>query len=71
MGSLPDFLPGYQSLEDAQARRNFEACWGCQLPVGVGLTALEMIDRAKAGKVKGMYIVGENPAVSFPQFKSC
>jgi formate dehydrogenase alpha subunit len=67
MGSLPDFLPGYQSLDDAQARKNFEACWGCQLPVGAGLTALEMIDRAKAGKVKCMYIVGENPVVSFPQ----
>ncbi len=66
MGTLPDFLPGYQSLEDGQARKNFEARWGCQLPVDAGLTALEMINGVKAGKMKGMYIVGENPAVSFP-----
>jgi predicted molibdopterin-dependent oxidoreductase YjgC len=66
VGTLPDFLPGYQSLEDAQARSNFEARWGCQLPVGVGLTALEVISGVKEGKIRGMYIVGENPAVSFP-----
>jgi formate dehydrogenase alpha subunit len=66
MGSLPDFLPGYQILDDVQARTNFEAHWGCQLPAGAGLTALEIIDRAKEGKIRGMYIVGENPAVSFP-----
>jgi len=66
MGTLPDFLPGYQGLDDVQARSNFEARWGCQLPAGAGLTALEMIDGVKEGKIKGMYIVGENPAVSFP-----
>jgi len=66
MGSLPDFLPGYQSLDDAQAKMNFETRWDCQLPMGVGLTALEMIAGAKEGKVRGMYIVGENPSVSFP-----
>jgi len=66
VGTLPDFLPGYQSLEDAQARSNFEARWGCQLPMGVGLTALEVISGVKEGKIRGMYIVGENPAVSFP-----
>jgi formate dehydrogenase alpha subunit len=66
MGTLPDFLPGYQSVEDAQARNTFEALWGCQLPVSVGQTALEAISRVKEGKIRGMYIVGENPAVSFP-----
>jgi len=66
MGTLPDFLPGYQSVEDAQARRNFAERWGVELPDGTGLTALEMIEQAKEGKLKGMYIVGENPALSFP-----
>jgi formate dehydrogenase alpha subunit len=66
MGTLPDFLPGYQSLDDIKSRMNFEARWGCQLPAGAGLTALEMIGGAKEDKIKGMYIVGENPAVSFP-----
>ena len=66
MGSLPDFLPGYQSVEDAQVRKNFEERWGVGLPSEVGLTALEMIEQAKAGRIKAMYIVGENPALSFP-----
>jgi len=67
MGALPDFLPGYQSVEDAQARKNFTERWGVELPVDTGLTALEMIEQAKEEKIKGMYIVGENPALSFPQ----
>jgi len=66
MGSLPDFLPGYQSIDDAQARKNFEKRWGVNLPTNAGLTALEMIDQAKQGKVKGMLIMGENPELSFP-----
>jgi len=65
-GSLPDFLPGYQGLDDAQARKNFEERWGVCLPANAGLTALEMIQQAGAGKIKGMLIVGENPVSSFP-----
>ncbi|MFC1932416.1 formate dehydrogenase subunit alpha [Chloroflexota bacterium] len=66
MGSLPDFLPGYQSLDDGQATKNFEERWGVPLPTNAGLTALEIIEQAGAGKIKGMLIVGENPASSFP-----
>jgi len=66
MGSLPDFLPGYQSIDDVQARKKFEKRWGVSLPTSAGLTALEMIGQAKRGKVKGMLIMGENPALSFP-----
>ena len=67
MGTLPDFLPGYQSVGDAQNRKKFEERWGCQLPASVGLTALEMLEQAREGKVKGMFIMGENPVASFPQ----
>ncbi len=67
MGSLPDFLPGYQGLDDEQARSAFERRWGSSLPDSVGLSALEMIEQAEAGKIKGMLIVGENPAASFPR----
>ena len=67
MGSLPDLLPGYQSLDDFKCRKSFENRWRCNLPTDTGLTALEMIDRARDGGIKGMYIVGENPALSFPQ----
>ncbi len=66
MGSLPDFLPGYQSVDDDGARKKFEERWGVSLPANVGLTTVEMIEQAEAGKVKGMLIVGENPVSSFP-----
>jgi len=66
MGSLPDFLPGYQGIDDAQARKNFEERWGVCLPTNAGLTALEMIEQAEVGGIKGMLIVGENPVSSFP-----
>ena len=66
MGTLPKFLPGYQSVADTQARGKFEARWGVSLPAEVGLTALEIMEQAKKGKIRGMYIVGENPVLSFP-----
>jgi formate dehydrogenase alpha subunit len=66
MGTLPKFLPGYQSVADAQARGKFEERWGTSLPAKAGLTALEIIEQVKKGKIKGMYIVGENPVLSFP-----
>ncbi|MFC2060276.1 formate dehydrogenase subunit alpha [Chloroflexota bacterium] len=65
MGSLPDFLPGYQCL-DGETKKNFEERWGVCLPANTGLTALEMIEQAVEGKIKGMLIVGENPVASFP-----
>jgi len=67
MGTLPDFLPGYQNVADAQVRQQFEKQWGSQLPTEVGLTALEMMEQAGKGKIKGMFIMGENPVASFPQ----
>jgi len=66
MGALPDFLPGYQCVDDAQARKKFGERWGVDLPAECGLTAVEMIGQAKAGNIKGVYIVGENPALSLP-----
>ncbi|GAH65682.1 unnamed protein product, partial [marine sediment metagenome] len=66
MGALPDFLPGYRRVADAQAREKFEERWGVNLPLEAGLTAVEIIEQAKEGKVKGLYIVGENPVLSFP-----
>jgi formate dehydrogenase alpha subunit len=66
MGTLPKFLPGYQSVADAQAREKFEKCWGASLPAEAGLTTLEIMEQVKKGKIKGMYIMGENPVLSFP-----
>lgn len=67
MGALPDFLPGYHSLSDEQARARFEECWNATLPTDAGLTALEVVDGIREGVIKGLYVVGENPALSFPQ----
>jgi formate dehydrogenase alpha subunit len=66
MGSLPDFLPGYKSLDDGQAKSEFERRWGNHLPNAAGLSALEMMEQAQKGKLKGMLIVGENPVAGFP-----
>jgi formate dehydrogenase alpha subunit len=67
MGALPDWLPGYVPVEDDKARQKFAACWGADLPGGIGLSAVDMVSGALEGKVKGMYIMGENPVLSFPQ----
>jgi formate dehydrogenase alpha subunit len=66
MGTLPKFLPGYQSVADAQARERFEKCWGASLPAEAGLTTLEIMEQVKNGKIKSIYIIGEDPVLSFP-----
>jgi len=66
MGTLPRFLPGYQSVTDVQVRKRFEKRWGASLPAEAGLTILESIEQAREGKIRSMYIVGENPVLSFP-----
>jgi predicted molibdopterin-dependent oxidoreductase YjgC len=67
MGTLPGFLPGYRSVDDVQHRKKYEELWKSKLPDKTGLTALEMMGAALAGKVKGMFITGENVVASFPQ----
>jgi predicted molibdopterin-dependent oxidoreductase YjgC len=67
MGAMPELLPGYRSIDDGESRARFEKKWGARLPDTTGLTAVEMIAEAAAGRIKGMYIVGENPVASFPE----
>ena len=66
MGVLPEFLPGYQSCEDRETRRKFEEAWRKPLPRQKGVNALQMMAGAQGGKIRGMYILGENPVRSFP-----
>ncbi len=66
MGGLPGDLTGYQKVADEKARAKFEAAWGVSLPANPGLTLMEMVDAARAGDIKALYIVGENPMVSDP-----
>jgi len=64
MGALPDVLPGYQKVQDPEIRKQFEKAWGCRLNRSPGLTLTEIFEAAHSGKVKALYIMGENPAVT-------
>ncbi len=66
MGCSPNVFPGYQSVTDPEARSRFEDVWGKPLPDQVGLTASEMIPAMIEGRLKGMYVMGENPVMSDP-----
>jgi formate dehydrogenase alpha subunit len=67
MGGLPNVFSGYQPVTDANARAKMEAAWGVKnLPDWVGLTMTDMVPVIPEGKIKALYIVGENPVVSDP-----
>jgi len=66
MGALPDFLPGYRSVADSEVVGRFEKAWGAKLPTNPGLTVVEMMKAAGEGRIKAMYIMGENPMLSDP-----
>ncbi len=66
MGALPDVFPGYQLVVDEGSRGKFEEAWRVSLPRTPGLTVIEMMHEAEAGKIKGMYIMGEDPILSDP-----
>ena len=66
MGCIPDQYPGYQKVNLPPIKTKFEKAWGVKLSNKVGLTAMEMMGAAIKGKMKAMYIMGENPALSDP-----
>lgn len=66
MGALPNVFSGYQSVESLEAREKFKAAWKANLAEKSGLTIVEMMNAALAGKIKAMYIMGENPMLSDP-----
>ena len=66
MGALPNVLPGYQRVDNSDARLKFESAWGCTLSNKPGIPVTEMIQAASQGKIKAMYILGENPMMSEP-----
>jgi formate dehydrogenase alpha subunit len=63
---IPNVYPGYQRVDLPEIRQKFEAAWGVALPPTPGLTATEMMDAASEGKIKAMYIMGENPIITDP-----
>jgi formate dehydrogenase major subunit len=58
-GAMPNFLPGYQPVTDPEVRSRFETGWKVQLPSTKGLDNHEMIDAIHQGKLKSMYLFGE------------
>ena len=64
MGALPDVYTGYQKVANPDLHKKFEAAWGCSLPETPGLTLTEMFDAAHDGKVKAIYLIGENPVIT-------
>lgn len=65
-GLIPMVLPDYQPVGDHQLRAAFEELWNTELDPEPGLTVVEIMDAIRAGTIKGMYILGENPAMSDP-----
>ena len=65
-GLIPMFFPDYKSVEDAEIRAKYEAAWGTTLDPKRGKTVVEIMDAVHADEIKGMYIMGENPAMSDP-----
>ena len=63
---IPMFYPDYQSVENPAVREKFEALWRTPLDDKRGLTVVEIMDAVHAGEISGMYIMGENPAMSDP-----
>ncbi|MGF1626124.1 MAG: formate dehydrogenase subunit alpha [Alphaproteobacteria bacterium] len=66
VGLIPMFFPDYQSVENEKVRGLFEQAWDTPLDPKRGLTVVEIIDAILADRIRGMYIMGENPAMSDP-----
>lgn len=65
-GLIPMLYPNYQSVENEDIREKFEDLWGRPLDPVKGLTVVEIMDAITAGTIDGMYVMGENPAMSDP-----
>jgi formate dehydrogenase alpha subunit len=70
MGGLPDVYTGYQKVSDPAVRERMAKAWGLgSLPEKPGLTVMEIMDLAHEGKLKSLYIIGENPLLSDPDLQ--
>jgi formate dehydrogenase major subunit len=69
MGLIPMVFPDYRSVEDEKQREFFEKLWGVALDRKRGLTVVEIMNAAQQRQIRGMYIMGENPAMSDPDLE--
>jgi formate dehydrogenase major subunit len=59
-GSMPKYFPGYDKVDDDEARARYEQDWKVKLPTNPGLDNHQMVEQIYAGKLKGMYLIGED-----------
>lgn len=59
-GAMPIYFPGYEKVTDDAVRARYEAYWGVTLPTEPGLDNHQMVDAIHQGKLKAMYIIGED-----------
>ena len=65
-GLIPMVYPDYRPVSDDAARARLEGLWKADLSAKPGLTVVEIMQAAQAGRIRGMYVMGENPAMSDP-----
>src|SRR5450830_1528313 len=65
-GLIPMMFPDYQRVDNPAVQAKFEKAWGMPLDPTPGLTVVEIMHAIKKGEIRGMYIMGENPAMSDP-----
>ncbi len=66
MGALPNVFPGYQPVSSPEANQKFSEAYGAKIPDKPGMPMTKMFKAALEDKIKGVYIMGENPVVSEP-----
>lgn len=64
-------IPAYQKVDKSEIQKRFEKAWKVKLSPKPGLTGVEIMNAIGEGKVKGLYIRGENPMLSDPEYQSC
>jgi len=69
VGLIPMMYPDYRRVDNDDARSLFESLWGTTLDRQPGLTVVEIMDATLKGEIRGMYIMGENPAMSDPDVR--
>jgi predicted molibdopterin-dependent oxidoreductase YjgC len=65
-GANPAYLPGYQAVDDPEVRRKFTEAWGVEVPETAGYRLDQMISGLHDGRIKAMYLIGENPMQTEP-----
>ncbi len=65
-GLIPMMLPNYQRVTEKAVRDQFEALWSTSIDAKPGLTVVEIMHAIDAGKIRGLFVEGENPAMSDP-----